>query len=476
MALSGVLTVDDSREAVLTQTLAWGYQPRQPPFYNWLVWGAVQLLGVGVLALTVVKYAVLVTAYALVHAAARRTLADPRLAVLAALALVLMVPIGWVVHESLTHSIAVLAAAAGTVHALLRLEATGSRRAYAALGLALGVGFLSKFSFALFAGALLCAALTVAPYRRRLLHPRVVWTLAAVVLCLLPFALWFYRHDFSLGRIYRQEVDPGEPDAWLPGVLSAFYYIARVTAYYLTPLWIVLLALFPDGWRGKAPGAAAVPAHRLLERFFLAELAILVAGALVGGVTYLKFRWLFAGYFLFPLYFFSRLDPAAIDPARVRRFAGLLLAVGCLALVAFPVNLLRGDRLGRASHLATPYDRIARQLAAAGFTRGTIAAGEGPVAGNLRLAFPDARVVRQPNPDYLPPRRAADGQCLIVWETERVADEVPAEMRAWLAAALDVRLPAALAVRTAEARFHFARRQTLQIHYVLLPDGAGECR
>src|SRR5581483_12188109 len=125
LALSSALTVDDAREAVLGQSFEWGYQARQPPLYNWLVWAAFRLLGPGVLALTVVKYAVLGAAYAFVYASARRLLADRRLPPLAAWALLLMAPIGWVVHEALTHSVAVLAAAAATVYALLRVEATG---------------------------------------------------------------------------------------------------------------------------------------------------------------------------------------------------------------------------------------------------------------------------------------------------------------------------------------------------------------
>src|SRR5215471_8771551 len=37
LSLSSTLTTDDAREAVLAQSLRWGYQERQPPFYNWLV-------------------------------------------------------------------------------------------------------------------------------------------------------------------------------------------------------------------------------------------------------------------------------------------------------------------------------------------------------------------------------------------------------------------------------------------------------
>jgi 4-amino-4-deoxy-L-arabinose transferase-like glycosyltransferase len=473
VGLSPIVTIDDSREAVLAQTLEWGYLSRQPPLYNWLVWIAYQLFGQGVAGLTVVKYAVLGAAYLFVYLSARRILRQPPLAALAALSLWLIVPINWVVHEALTHSLSALAAAAAMYYVLLRLEATGSVWAYLGLGLTLGLGLLSKFSFGLFAGAMLLGALTVEPFRARLRDPRIGLTLAVAALLLLPYGVWFYRHAFSITRIYAEEVDPGDPEPYLRGLASAVYYMVRVSLYYLTPLWIVFLALFPAAWRRGGAPAAPPAGYRLIERFFLAQLGILLAGALFAGLTYLKFRWLLPSFFLFPLYFLARVDGRA-DAARVRRLGVVLVAAELLVLAAFVVNVVRGDRLGNASHLNVPYDRIAAQLRAAGFTRGTIAAGEGPLAGNLRLAFPTSRVIRLANPDYLPAPRGS-GQCLIAWDKER-DETVPGEMRAWLAAALGVTLGADPPVRLAEARFHYSRRQTLRVRYVLLPEGAGHCR
>src|SRR5215475_9299586 len=72
LGLSTTLTIDDSREAVLAQTLEWGYQPRQPPLYNWLVWAAFQLIGPGLPAVTLVKYTFLVLAFWFVYLTARR--------------------------------------------------------------------------------------------------------------------------------------------------------------------------------------------------------------------------------------------------------------------------------------------------------------------------------------------------------------------------------------------------------------------
>jgi 4-amino-4-deoxy-L-arabinose transferase-like glycosyltransferase len=473
VGLSPVLTVDDSRELMFAQTLEWGYQSRQPPLYNWLVWAAVRLFGPGVLALTVVKYAVLAVAYGVVYAAGRGCLADRRLPALAAFSMVLMVPIGWVVHEALTHSIAVLAAAAATFYALLRVEATGRPAAYVALGAAVAAGLLSKFSYALFAGALVLAALSLERFRARLLHPRLGFALVTAVAVALPFFVWFYGNRYSIGRIYAEEVDPGDPEPYFRGMVAALYYAVRVSAYYLTPVWIVLLALFPRAWRASDAVRPPSPAERLLARFFLAEMAIVLVGTLIGQLTYLKFRWLMPAFFLFPLYVCCRVDRRPLDDRRLGWLARGLLATALLVMVAFVASIYRGDWLGRPSHLTTPYDALAARLTGAGFTGGTIAGGDGPIAGNLRLAFPRARVVRLPNPDYLPPP-SGGGQCLIVWEKER-GDGVPDEIRQWLATALDVRLPAGTPVEVAELPYHFSRRSVLRVRYVLVREGAGRC-
>ena len=171
LALSSALTADDAREAVLAQSLQWGYQARQPPLHNWLVWGAFRLFGPGLLALTVVKYAALVLAFWLVYLTGRRILADPRLATVGAFSFLLIVPINWTIHEALTHSVTVLAACAGTAYALVRLGDAPSSRVYAALGLAVGLGLLAKFTYVPFLAALGLAGLSVDRYRRVLLSP-----------------------------------------------------------------------------------------------------------------------------------------------------------------------------------------------------------------------------------------------------------------------------------------------------------------
>lgn len=478
LLVSPVVTIDDARETVLGQTLAWGYQPRQPPLYNWLVWGAFQILGVGVLALTVVKYAVLAGAYAFVYLSARRVLADGRLAILATGSLLLLLPVSWAPHEALTHSIAVLAASAATFHLLLRLGDRGSPGAYLALGAALGLGMLSKFTYGVFALALLGAALTVPRFRARLLHPRSLLALVVATALVLPYALWFTRHGFAFLAMATTQMGAGLGETPVHGVLSGLYYVARVALYYSAPLGVVLLVLFPGVYAVRLPSPGQAPAEgRLLERFFLCVLALLVAAALGRALTYLKFRWMLPAFFLLPLYAFSRLARAGGDERRLRRLAGVLVAAEAAVVAGILVSVYTGSLGGRPNPLNEPYDAIAAGLAGSGFKGGTIVAGPGALGGNLRLRFPDARVISLENPYYVPPRPvdAADGQCLVAWERDGLA-AVPPDLRDFLAAALDVRLTGQEPVRVAEASYRHAPDHLRRVAYLLFPQGAAHCR
>jgi 4-amino-4-deoxy-L-arabinose transferase-like glycosyltransferase len=478
LTLSQTLTSDDARDAFFAQTLEWGYLPKQPPLYNWLVLGAFQVLGVSVVSMTLVKYLVLALVYGFVYLSGRRLVSDARLAALAAFSLLLMVPVNWVVHEILTHSVAAMAAAPGTFYALLRLEASPSRGAYLALGLALALGMLSKFSYLFFAAALLLAALTVPSFRGRLLDRRILLTLGIAIVLVSPYLTWVSARRLSLVGMYAEEVGPEVAASYLRGVARGFYYLARVTFYHLTPLWLVLLLIFPKAWTARGSVASAPPGCRLLERFLLVELGLLVGGVLVGAVTYLKFRWVMPFYLLVPLYAFARIDRLGVVELPIRRFGRALLVAEAAIVVAIVISICRGDFFGKPSQFNVPYDWIADEIAAAGFSRGTIVAGGGALAGNLRLRFPDSRVIRLTNPDYVPPSRPPlhnKGQCLLVWELGP-PDTVQAKLREWATATLGVGWNGQEPVHTIDVPYRFSKHYTFRVAYVLLADGSARCR
>jgi 4-amino-4-deoxy-L-arabinose transferase-like glycosyltransferase len=480
VGLSGALATDDARDLFFTQSLEWGYLPKQPPLFNWAAWAGVQALGASVLALAVVKYLFLGAVLGLIYLAGRRVVQDPRLAGLAAFSLLLMVPINWVVHELLTHTVAALAAAAGTFYALLRLEDARGPGPYLALGTVLGLGVLAKFSYLFVAAALLLAALTVPAFRARLADRRIVLTLLVAVALVAPYLVWFSTRRLSLAAMYAEEVRPVMAVSYPGGVASGALYLARVTLYFLVPFGIVVALLAPGAFTRRGSLAGSSPAARLLERFLLVEGVLLVGGILLGQITYLKFRWMAPVYILVPLYALARLERLPGVEAALRRLTAVIVAAEAIIVVAFAASIFRGDLGGPPSQLAAPYDRVAAELRAAGFHQGTIVTGGGSLAGNLRLSFPGARILRLTNPDYQPQARRAGaagppGQCLVAWEPD-LRNPPRADLRAWTVETLGVEASRLGPARTIDVPYHHARKTRFRVDYVLLPDGSGSCR
>jgi 4-amino-4-deoxy-L-arabinose transferase-like glycosyltransferase len=476
LALSSSLTADDAREAVLAQSLQWGYQARQPPLYNWLALGAFRLLGPGLLALTLLKYAILVLAFWLVYLTARRILADGRLATVGAFSFLLLVPISWTMHESLTHSVTVLAACAGTAYALVRLEQAPSAGAYAALGLAVGLGLLSKFTYAVLLAGLGLAALTVDRYRARLVDPRILIAGAVAACLVLPFALWYVAERHDLGRLYATEVRIKDRDHWIGAAGLGLVYVARIAAYYLAPLAAALAVCAPVVYRRLPPGAAGPPGGRLFGWLLVWALALLGGAALAGGLSFLKYRWLIPAFLLAPLYPLWRLERHGGPGGRIRALAAVLILAEVAVVVGLVVRVTGASFFPRPYRMNEPYDAVAAGLVRAGFTRGTILSGFGTLAGNMAVRFPDSRVFHTEYPDFQP-ESAGDGQCLLVWDRQRGdrdTGEMPADLRA-LAETLGVPLAGAEPAGTIEAPFRFDRRHVRRTHYLLLP-GAGRCR
>jgi hypothetical protein len=477
--ISPVLNIDDAREAIFSQSLAWGYEPRQPPLYTWLVWATVRLAGASVASLTALKYAVLVVGYAFVYAIARQILREPRLAPLAAFSLLLLLPVGWFVHDDLTQSVAVLASAAATVHALIRLEMAPTGGRYAWLGLAIAAGTLSKLTYLVFAAALGLAGLTLAPYRRRLLDRRVILTLMVAGVLVLPYGLWLATHGGDLGQLYARQLGAGSARPF--GALEGLAAVLRALAYYAVPIGLVFLALFPEIYRpGSDAGGVEASAGRLVERTLLAGLGLLAAGALLNVLGQLKFRWAIPLFFLLPLYMCWRLDRLGFDQARRRRlrtYAGVLAIVEGLMVAGILLQAHLGAHVGAPSRLNTPYDAVATAVGAAGFRQGTIVAGAGPLGGNLRLAFPDSRVMSLEAPGYLPAAAAGGpaGQCLVAWDRGG-ADALPEELRAYLRGRLDADVPDSLPIASVVAPYRHAPAPEYRAFYLNVPDGAGRCR
>ncbi len=385
VALSPALRFDEAEQILWSQQLLPGYGA-QPPLYTWLQWGVNQVLGPSVLALSLLKHALLALSCVFMWLAARELL-DERGAWWSAASLMLLPAFSWFSIRDQTHTVLVTTAACAVWWLVLRIARQPRPRDFAWLGLACGCGLLAKYSFALLLGALLLAVL-MTPVLRRAACARGWWLAPLVaVLVLLPHAGWLLAHWGGVGAETLTRMDAGAGQPRVRDVLAVVRTYAGTFG-----LWAVLaLWAFGSGWWRPVP-AASVPswARPLFLRYLGWVTLALAAMALVLGVAHFKSRWVLPLVVVVPLAAFA-LRPQLQQHPGGSRFTWVVVVCALGLLVAGGARPWLAGARGRVDLLAHPVVELADALRAAGYDgRSLIFSPNSRIAAALRTRFPQA--------------------------------------------------------------------------------------
>jgi 4-amino-4-deoxy-L-arabinose transferase-like glycosyltransferase len=391
-------TLQDALAAELLQGhLAGGYQLRNPPLYEWLLWAVQQLVGPGPLSYLILRYSLVALTGILFTLAVQRTVASARLAGAFSLSLVLFFWFGWEIHHSVSHTLALLAAVLALfIAALAYAERPTTGRALL-LGLIAGIGLMAKWSFLIVLLSLGVALAVTRETRALYREPRTLLVLAGAVLPILPFALWLAAIDPDL--IGRRTVPSGRElslDQALQGVAA---FVTGIPLVFLP--WIAFVLFF--AWRfpkapPSSPALSQAVAIRLASLTAIVTLALMAALLLfalgTGGALFGISR--FAIHYLFPVSLFAALALSGLLAQRVeeRRFAQRLAIVSfAVAFVIFFVKLASFYVVpggSEANHLL-PYARLADELTRRGLGTAQFVTLSPRDAGNLAIYLPEAR-------------------------------------------------------------------------------------
>ena len=383
VALSPSLKWDEAEQILWSQQLALGYGA-QPPLYTWLQWGVNQLLGPGVPALALLKQALLTLAYVLMYLAGRELL-GPRGAWWAAAGMLLLPPLGWYSVRDQTHTVLVTTLACAAWWLLLRCVRRPRPAAFAALGLACGLGLLAKSNCALVLAARALAALAT-PQARRALLSRGWWLapLVCVLVCL-PHAAWLLEHapQASASTLQRMQLDAVPRWQGLRSLVAGL--LGTLGLWALVALWA-----FGRSWRSAPLPQARAWAPQLIARYLALVLLALLGMVLAAGVTSFKSRWLLPLLCVAPLAAFAA-RPALQTHPRGGRYTALVVALALLILLAASLRPWLNGRRGHTDGLNHPTAQLAAALRAAGYDgRGHIIAADPMLAASLHLFFPQA--------------------------------------------------------------------------------------
>ncbi|MEQ8967143.1 MAG: glycosyltransferase family 39 protein [Azospirillaceae bacterium] len=499
LSQGAVLGIDDAEQILFAQKLQWSYRFEQPPLFTWLLTGAVELLGPGVAAAGVVRYALLALCYAAVYGVARRVIDDPRDAALALYAFATVYVFAYFAHHDLTHTTALSALIAVVWWAAARAVERPTTATYALVGAAFGLALLSKWNFALLGAGLPIAALLMPRYRSLILTPRFLVAVAVMLAVALPSAIWVLVERPEAEGVVDSVLGSGGEAGFLATLTDGSVTLAVALIAYPQPFLVLFAVAFgPALWRAlRAPAGASGssgggPDARLRADLLWATMAVTVALhwllVPVLGATEFEERWMQPALMVLPLALFTLAErgrPAAWSRSLFGVFVAGLVAIAFAARIV--TWELGADHCGSCRTMV-PFPALADQVREAGFTGGTIAVDDFHIGGNLRAEFPDSRVVEiDYPPSVFPPPRAAggSGQCLLAWKVSDGRDGAPEATPApmpppdKLARAVAERFdapgaePAAIGIAEAPMR---RSARAYRMGWALYPDGAGTCR
>ncbi|MCV3738568.1 glycosyltransferase family 39 protein [Rhizobium sp. TRM96647] len=423
MALPDSLERDEAQQVLLSQWLAAGYDT-QPPFYNWLQYALIQITGPSVFAISLLKNLMLFAAYLAYGLAARTVLKDRDLAIIATLSLLTIPQIAFEAQRDLTHTVAVVFAAALFLFGFLRTLAAPTALSYLVAGVAIGIGMIAKYNFALLPAAGLLAILFDREWRQRLFDWRLLLTAGASLVIVAPHALWLFDHLAlaSGGTMDKlSDGDTGISSQILEGLLSLVTAVLGFSAVTV----VVFAIVFRGGlWTALKAGNRWTGLIEAMMAFFLLALLLLI---LFAGAAHIKDRWLTPLLLVLPLYLCLKIEAAGrADPLQLKRFVPIAAAV----MIAVPAILFgrvaAAGLTGDYQKLNVPYDAFARQVAQEGVAPAVIFTDDTQLAGNLRLHFPGTPVFSENYADFAPDITwSAQAPVMVVWRNE---DGSPAEV------------------------------------------------
>ncbi|WP_164738329.1 glycosyltransferase family 39 protein [Frigidibacter oleivorans] len=390
LALGGALETDEAEMVLLTPGFRLGYGP-QLPLYGWLQAASFAVFGVNTFALALVKNVMLFGIYALTFAALRPVL-PARMAVAGLLGLALLPDLFWEGQRATTHSVALMLMIAALLAAVSSLLRRGRMADYLWLGLALGLGGLSKYNFWLVPPAMALAALGLPLARARLADRRMLISLGIAAAIMAAPAIWMLQNpELALASGGKLDLGRGPQQGlpWLQGLAEAGTGLAAGLG-----LAALVAAGLRFGLRGRGPEGPPPPEPpsepgatvlSLLARSAAIAYALFLLGVVVSGTDHVTSRW------LLPVFLLAAPPLLAGAVARARPVAVPVLAGIVAGLFALTVVGMAGARMLGPARGALDLDALEAAIAPLA-PQDRVIVTDFYLGGNLKLRHPDWQV------------------------------------------------------------------------------------
>ncbi|WP_313601839.1 glycosyltransferase family 39 protein [Rhizobium sp.] len=336
------LQADESEQIFMSQYLLLGYG-RQPPFYNWLQYGVIHLIGPSVFALTLLKNSLLFLSCVFIGLAVKQVSEQKDVAAAAMLSVLALPAVSVLSQRDLSHAVALLFCVSLFLYGFFGALKRPALWRYALTGFAIGIGVISKYNFIVVPIAAILAILPDAELRRRLFDRRLVATIVVAGLICLPHALWFLNNiDVATTDTIEEMRDDSSGNFIVDRLDGLLSLITSAVEGALPLILFMAIAFGSELWASRGTETLWT---RMTGRMFLLCLVIVGLISVGVGATNISQKWLSPFLLILPLYLCLKIEAAG---AFARRPHGLAIMVLPTALLTFGflLYLTAGNVLG----------------------------------------------------------------------------------------------------------------------------------
>jgi 4-amino-4-deoxy-L-arabinose transferase-like glycosyltransferase len=408
------LELDEAEQTLLSQWMLAGYGS-QPPFYNWLQHGAIEIFGMSLVTLAGLKNLMLFGAYLFYYLAARQVMEDKRLAVIAALGLLTIPQVAFEAQRDLSHTVAAIFGASLFLYALLRLLSAPSLLAFLLFGIATGIGGITKYNFTLVPIAAGLAVLMDREMRQIVLNWRLLPAAILALAIVTPHALWLIDNfDDAGGHTMKKLVD--DETGFLMSLANGFGSLGLSFLGFLGLTLVIFAAVYRE--HVKAVIRAGNRWTRLTGRILGISLGLIALMIVFAGLENVRDRWLTPILLAAPLYLALKVEAARIPLMPGLKRFWIVTGVIMILIPSVLFGRVAMDKFsGKYGYINIPFATLARVVSekAAG-ANSVIVASDGQLGGNMHYNLPGLAVVTPRPPTGMTPQPLTDfDRIVLVW-------------------------------------------------------------
>ncbi|NTJ44406.1 hypothetical protein G6L28_17560 [Agrobacterium larrymoorei] len=439
LAMPPALRIDEAQQVLFAQWLALGYDA-QPPLYNWFQQAVFQLFGTSLATIAIAKNLILFLTFAIYIKSAALVLKDKRLVLIAAMALFFSPQVFWQAQRDLTHTTMLMLTCTWVVYLSIRLIQKPTTVGYALVGLAVGLGMLSKYNFVLVLPAVLAAVWFHPQGRERILDRRFLLTIGISLIVFLPHAFWLFENFTFASDVTMRRMAEEAPDS---RPLQILLGLARVAFGSLVIIALPSLLIWWSAQKqtaGKTSRAAKSDWLRFFVHYFFALTVVLFVVIVSTTMTEVRDRWLLPLMMPFPILAALWLEQRSLDEVGFqKRVLPTALAIMALLPVALILSVPLQAWTGKASRSNYDYESFQRYIHNdKGISPSVIITPDWHTGGNLRFVFNKTPVATIIYDDFDPKFQPSfDHPILFVWNGDGDATD---RLSHWLEEQISVKL------------------------------------